>query len=173
MLAAMHPAGEFYGIDMMPAHIDHARCLATEAKLPNATFHAIDFGAVADLKLPRFDYIVVRRVYTWVNAQVRADLRSFIDLHLKPDGLVYLSYNALPGRAADLPLQRLVRALGESFDGNSIERVAAALKIVHSVRDLRFRHSRRVPCSPASIRQRTIMLRPISPMSFWRRTGSR
>jgi SAM-dependent methyltransferase len=137
MLAAMHPAGEFYGIDMMPAHIDHARRLATEAKVPNATFHAIDFGAVADLKLPRFDYIVVHGVYTWVNAQVRADLRSFIDLHLKPDGLVYLSYNALPGRAADLPLQRLVRALGESLDGNSIERVAAALQIVHSVRDLK------------------------------------
>lgn len=137
MLAAMYPAGEFHGIDMMPAHIDHARRLATEADVANAKFHAADFGAAADLELPRFDYIVVHGVYTWVNAQVRADLRSFIDFHLKPGGLVYLSYNALPGRAADLPLQRLVRALGDSLDGNSIERVVAALKVVQSVSDLK------------------------------------
>jgi len=137
MLAAMHPAGAFYGIDAMPAHIDHARRLAAETGVANATFHAIEFGAAADLDLPSFDYIVVHGVYSWVSEQVRADLRCFIDRHLKPNGLVYISYNALPGRAADLPLQRLVRALAGSLDGNSIERVSAALKIVHSMRDLR------------------------------------
>jgi SAM-dependent methyltransferase len=137
MLAAMHPAGEFYGIDMMPAHIDHARRLAAEAGIANAEFHAAGFGAAAGLDLPQFDYIVAHGVYSWVSAQARADLRCFIDRHLKPGGLVYISYNALPGRAADLPLQRLVRALGESRDGNSIERVAAALRIVNSVRELK------------------------------------
>jgi SAM-dependent methyltransferase len=136
MLAAMHPAGEFYGIDAMPAHIDHARRLAAETGVANATFHAIEFGAAADLDLPGFDYIVVHGVYSWVSEQVRADLRAFIDRHLKPNGLVYISYNALPGRAADIPLQRLVRALAGSLDGDSIERVSAALKIVQSMRDL-------------------------------------
>ncbi len=139
MLAAMHPVGELYGIDMMPAHIDHARRLAAEACVANSKFHAIDFGAAAGLDLPQFDYIVIHGVYTWVSARVRADLRSFIDRHLKPGGLVYLSYNALPGRADDLSMQRLVHALSESREGNSIERVVAALQIVNSLRELKVR----------------------------------
>jgi hypothetical protein len=39
----------------------------------------------------------------------------------------------MPGRAADLPFQRLVRAVGETCAGDSTERVAAALKIVDSL----------------------------------------
>jgi SAM-dependent methyltransferase len=134
MLAAMHPVGEFHGIDMMPAHIDHARRLAMEASVPNVSFHAVDFGAAAALDLPPFDYIVAHGVYTWVSPQVRAEMRAFIDRHLKPGGLVYLSYNALPGRAADLPMQRLVRAFGEAGEGSSTERVAAALRAANSLR---------------------------------------
>jgi len=132
MLAATHPAGRFYGIDAMPQHIDDARRLAADAAVANATFHAADFAAATALALPQFDYIVAHGVYTWVAARVRADIRSFIDRHLKPGGLVYLSYNAMPGRAADLPFQRLVRAIGETCAGDSSERIAAALKIVDS-----------------------------------------
>jgi hypothetical protein len=40
-----------------------------------------------------------------VNPGSRAALRAFIDRHLKAGGLAYISYNAMPGRAADLPLQ--------------------------------------------------------------------
>ena len=36
----------------------------------------------------------------------------------------------MPGRAADLPFQRLVRAIGETCKGDSTERVEAALKII-------------------------------------------
>jgi SAM-dependent methyltransferase len=137
MLAAMHPAGDFHGIDAMPGHIDHARRLAAEGGVGNVSFHATDFAAAADLALPKFDYIVAHGVYSWVGAQVRADMRSFIDRRLKPGGLVYLSYNAMPGRAADLPFQRLVRALGETCAGDSVERVAAALKIVDAFLELK------------------------------------
>jgi SAM-dependent methyltransferase len=130
MLAATHPAGQFHGIDAMPEHIDHARRLAAEAKIANVSFHASDFAAATDLDLPKFDYIVAHGVYSWIGLQVRADIRAFVDRHLKPGGLVYLSYNAMPGRAADLPFQRLIRAIGETCAGDSTERVAAALKIV-------------------------------------------
>ena len=137
MLAAMHPAGEFHGIDAMPEHIDHARRLAAEADVGNAIFHAVDFTAAADLALPKFDYIVAHGVYSWVGPQARADMRAFIDRTLASGGLVYLSYNAMPGRAADLPFQRLVRAIGETFAGDSTEQVAAALKIVDAFLELK------------------------------------
>jgi SAM-dependent methyltransferase len=133
MLAAMHPGGQFHAIDAMPEHIDHGRRFADEAGVANVSFHAADFAVAADLPLPKFDYIVAHGVYSWVGPLIRADMRAFIARHIKHGGLVYISYNAMPGRAADLPFQRLVRAVGETCAGDSTERVAAALKIVDSL----------------------------------------
>src|SRR5262249_36857718 len=132
MLGAMYPGGQFHAIDAMPEHVEHGRRFAAEAGAANVGFHAMDFAAAVDLPLPKFDYIVSHGVYSWVGRQIRADMRAFIDRHLARGGLVYISYNAMPGRAADLPFQRLVRAVGETCAGDSTERVAAALKIVDS-----------------------------------------
>ena len=130
MLAATHPRGQFHGIDAMPEHTDYGRRFAAEGDVANVIFHTADFATASHLELPKFDYIVAHGVYSWVGPQVRTDMRSFIDSRLKQGGLVYLSYYAMPGRAADLPFQRLVRAIGETCEGNSTQRVAAALKII-------------------------------------------
>jgi SAM-dependent methyltransferase len=135
-MAATYPVGEFYGIDMMPAHVDHGTRLATEAGVPNAKFLTAEFERVAKFDLPDFDYIVLHGVYTWISTKARANLRAFIGRHLKPGGLVYISYNALPGRAADLPFQRLVRALADRTEGDSTARVEVALKTINSLREL-------------------------------------
>jgi SAM-dependent methyltransferase len=137
ILAATHPDGHFHGIDVMPSHIEHARRFATEGIIANINFHTADFATAAGMDLPGFDYIVAHGVYSWVNAESKAALRAFIDRHLKPGGLVYISYNAIPGRANDLPLQRLMRALGKSFPGDSISRFTAAATIVDRLADLK------------------------------------
>ena len=126
ILAATHPAGSFYGIDAMPAHIEQATRLAAEADASNARFHLADFESAHRLPLPRFDYIVAHGVYSWVDRPVQAQLRRFIDGHLKSGGLVYLSYNALPGWTADLPFQLLARELAADQPGDSAARFAAA-----------------------------------------------
>jgi SAM-dependent methyltransferase len=133
ILAATHPGGTFHAIDAMSAHIDHARRLSAEAAIPNVSFHAVDFTAAADLDLPPFDYIVAHGVYSWVDAANQAALRQFFDRRLKPGGLVYVSYNAMPGWARDLPFQRLTRELAGGFSGNSASRFAAALGIVRTL----------------------------------------
>src|SRR5256885_15666309 len=130
ILAATHPTGTFHGIDAMPAHIEHAARLAGETDAPNAHFHATDFAAARLLPLPRFDYIVAHGVYSWVDRPVRAELRRFIDGHLKTGGLVYVSYNALPGWTGDLPFQHLLRELEADLSGNSAARFAAAAALV-------------------------------------------
>jgi SAM-dependent methyltransferase len=133
ILAATHPGGTFHAIDAMSAHIDHARRLAVEAAIPNVSFHSIDFTAAADLDLPLFDYIVAHGVYSWVDAANQSTLRQFFDRQLKPGGLVYVSYNAMPGWARDLPFQRLARELAGGFSGDSASRFAAALGIVRTL----------------------------------------
>jgi len=137
ILAATHPDGHFHGIDVMPSHIEHARRFATEGTIVNINFHTTDFATAAGMDLPGFDYIVAHGVYSWVNAESKAALRAFIDRHLKPGGLVYISYNAIPGRANDLPFQRLMRALGKSLPGDSMSRFTAAATIVDRLADLK------------------------------------
>src|SRR5215470_11493123 len=130
LLAATHPNGEFHGIDAMAAHIDHARGLARQAAIPHARFHTTEFAAALDLELPQFDYIVAHGVYTWIEPASQDQLRRFIDQRLKPGGLVYLGYNAMPGWACDLPFQRLMRELALGFQGDIAGRVAAAREAV-------------------------------------------
>jgi SAM-dependent methyltransferase len=126
ILAATHPNGIFHGIDAMPVHIDHARRLAAAGRVANAHFHATDFAAALDLALPNFDYIVAHGVYSWVDEANRHALRQFIKQHLKPGGLVYVSYNTMPGWARDLPFQRLLRTLAAVACGDSARRTVAA-----------------------------------------------
>jgi SAM-dependent methyltransferase len=137
ILAATHPDGRFYGIDAMPLHIEHGRRFAAEGAIVNVNFHAADFATAAGMDLPGFDYIVAHGVYSWVSPESQAAMRLFIDRHLKPGGLVYISYNAIPGRATDLPFQRLMRALGITFSGDSMSRFTAAATVVDRLADLK------------------------------------
>jgi SAM-dependent methyltransferase len=137
ILAATHPAGKFHGIDAMAVHIDHARRLAAEAKIPNVCFGAIDFADALDLELPQFDYIVAHGVYTWIDPESQLALRRLIDRHLKPGGLVYLGYNTMPGWARDLPFQHLLRKLCLTLPGGDAARVSAAAAIIRSLGEAR------------------------------------
>jgi SAM-dependent methyltransferase len=130
ILASTHQKGVFHGIDAMRAHIDHARRLASAAVIPNLQFHAVDFAAAIDLELPQFDYIAAHGVYTWIDRDAQDALRRFIERHLKPGGLVYLSYNAMPGWARDLPFQGLLREFSRTLPGDNLARFTAAAEIV-------------------------------------------
>jgi SAM-dependent methyltransferase len=103
ILAATHPGGQFCGIDFNAAHIESAKRFATECEIENVAFHHTDFSTAIEAMACSFDYIVLHGVYSWVDKQAQNALLQFIDRHLNPGGLVYVSYNAIPGRAADLP----------------------------------------------------------------------
>ena len=137
ILAATHPAGRFCGIDFMATHIENARRLAAESGLKNVEFHAADFAAAAETDLGGFDYIVAHGIYSWVDEQTQSALRHFIDRHLRPGGLAYVSYYAIPGRVADLPVQRLARTLGLTFSGDSAVQCASAIKILNTLTRLK------------------------------------
>ncbi len=130
IFAATHPEGVFHGVDAMPDHIARGRAIAEPAGLGNLTFHALDFARATALDLPKFDYIVAHGVYAWIDETAAASMRGFIERHLKPGGLVYVSYNAMPGWASDGPFQHLLYALAERGSGDSIARFTRAASIV-------------------------------------------
>jgi SAM-dependent methyltransferase len=110
-IAASHPQGQFYAADFNPTHVAGARQLASSAGLRNLTLLENSFADLADGNvpdLPQFDMITLHGIYTWVNAACRNDIVRFVNRYLKPGGVVYVSYNAMPGWSNSLPLQRLL-----------------------------------------------------------------
>jgi SAM-dependent methyltransferase len=112
VLAAANPGMNFWGIDFNPAQIANAKRYAETAGLTNVTFLDYSFQQALEAPagtLPQFDYIVLHGIYSWISPENRQYIIRFIDKHLKPGGLVYISYNCLPGWAPSAPVQRLVR----------------------------------------------------------------
>lgn len=130
IVAATHPQMRVWGFDFNPAHISNAQRLAAEAGLDNVTFADHSFEQLLALPagtLPSFDYITLHGIYSWISPENRRFIVQFIDRHLKPGGLVYVSYNCLPGWSASVPLQRLLREHALRGPDRSDRQVEAAL----------------------------------------------
>jgi hypothetical protein len=119
ILAACFPQGVFFGVDLMSVHIQSAERLAAAGELDNVTFLECDFGKLAAAALPQCDFIVLHGVYSWIGETVQQSIRDFIRSQLKPGGLVYISYNAMPGWSALLPMRDMMLAYTSQLPGDS------------------------------------------------------
>lgn len=135
LLAAAYPHAEFYGVDINSEHIDNARALAEKSGLKNATFIDASFDEIGRYNLPKFDYITMHGVYSWVGAEVRNQIHDVIDSLLGPDGLVYLCYNTLPGASNLIPLWKMMQAYSADLDSDLATNAKAALKSITEMRD--------------------------------------
>lgn len=125
--AGAFPAGRFHACDFNPSHIEAARAYAAAIGVDNIEFHESSFEALLDRELPSFDFIVLHGVYSWVDDRARHAVRAFIQRRLKAHGLVYVSYNCLPGWALEAPLRRLLLELAHGEAGSLPERAERAL----------------------------------------------
>lgn len=108
--------GVFWGCDFNPGQTAHARDLAraTQADLTLTDQSFAEFAARDDL--PEFDVIALHGVWSWVSEANRKLIADLIRRRLKPGGLVYVSYNCMPGWAAGEPARRLLN-LGRDYAG--------------------------------------------------------
>lgn len=139
VLAAANPAAAFYGVDFHPAHIARARRLAKRAGLDNATFIEAGFADLADGNgdgpaLPAFDVVALHGVYAWISPDNRAALVRLLARIVKPGGMVYVSYNSLPGWTPLAPLQRLLLESAALTQGPATEKVAAGIDFALKLR---------------------------------------
>jgi SAM-dependent methyltransferase len=125
--AGAYPHGAFHGCDIIPAHVEGGRRHAAAFGVGNVTFHEADFDHLVARGVPPCDFIVLHGVYSWVDDEARAAVRRVIDNRLKPGGLVYVSYNCLPGWASEAPLRKLLVEFSRPHDGDTAQRTAAAL----------------------------------------------
>lgn len=137
VLAAANPNGRFFAIDINPTHVQTARRWADSGKIDNLNVLEASFQQIVSSNLPEMDFIVLHGVYSWINAEARHAVVQFAQRKLKPGGLVYISYNCLPGWASTAPLQRLMTDLTPSDLPDTAARVGPALDFLKELRELK------------------------------------
>jgi SAM-dependent methyltransferase len=125
LVAAANPSARVFGFDFNPGHISNARALARAAGLSNVAFREASFEELlADQSLPEFDVICMHGVFSWVSPENRAAIVALLRKRLKAGGLLYVSYNCMPGWAAVAPLRRIFAQHFAPGTGGSSQRGA-------------------------------------------------
>ena len=98
----------WYGTDFNPSQAGFAQELASasgaDAKLYDQAFS--EFCNRGDL--PDFDYIGLHGIWSWISDENRHVIVDFVRRKLKVGGVLYVSYNTLPGWAAFAPMRHLM-----------------------------------------------------------------
>lgn len=109
---------QWHGTDFNPSQASFAKHLVaisgSEAHLFDQAFQ--EFCNRADL--PEFDYIGLHGIWSWISDDNRAAIVDFVRRKLKVGGLLYISYNTLPGWSAFAPLRHLMAEHSEVFGSN-------------------------------------------------------
>jgi SAM-dependent methyltransferase len=136
VLAASNPRAQFLAVDFNPVHVMHAASIARAAGLENIEFLESSFEELVDARrgqLPQFDFVTLHGVYSWISPAARQAIVRFLSYCLKPGGLVYISYNAMPGWAPGLPVQRLLKDIAAASFDRSDRRALGAVGLVQKL----------------------------------------
>ena len=110
-MAVALPESRFEGFDLSPAAVLRGQAIIQRLGLRNIALRCADILTV-EVEPAAFDYVIAHGVYAWVPAPVRAALLRLAGACLTPDGIAFVSYNALPGcylrkAVRDMLLRRL------------------------------------------------------------------
>ena len=138
----LHAAGNtscaWYGTDFNPSQAGFAQSLASasgaQAHLFDEAF--ADFCSRSDL--PEFDYIGIHGIWSWISDENRQVIVDFVRRKLAVGGVLYISYNTLPGWSAAAPLRHLLTQHADAMTGSGhgiLNRVEAALGFTQQLLD--------------------------------------
>lgn len=129
----MHAAGsttQWFGTDFNPAQAGFAQELAAAAVSGAALYDQSFEEFCGRPDLPDFDFIGLHGIWSWISDDNRRLIVNFVRRKLKVGGVLYISYNTLPGWAGFAPMRHLMTQHAEVLGGSgqgSIARVSGAL----------------------------------------------
>jgi SAM-dependent methyltransferase len=132
VLAAANPGTMFEGVDFIPEHVLEARALAERAGLKNLAVREASFEDVAAEARENqhdLDLIILHGILSWVGPSAQQAVVEVARKRLKPGGLLYASYNCMPGLAPIMPLQRLMRDYARRIHHRSDKQMVAAMQL--------------------------------------------
>jgi SAM-dependent methyltransferase len=98
----------WHGTDFNPAQAGFAQQLAAAADSGAQLFDQSFAEFCTRPDLPDFDFIGLHGIWSWISDENRSVIVDFIRRKLKVGGVVYISYNTLPGWAAFAPMRHLM-----------------------------------------------------------------
>ncbi|MBP3979786.1 class I SAM-dependent methyltransferase [Acidovorax sp. JG5] len=127
MSVNLHAAGggvQWWGTDFNPAQARFAQDLAAAAGA-GARLHDDAFADFAQrTDLPDFDFMALHGIWSWVSDANRQVIVDLVRRRLKPGGVLYISYNTMPGWASFAPMRHLLALHGQT-QGNAAQGVLA------------------------------------------------
>lgn len=109
--ANLHAAASVVKWSGTDFHPGQAACAQEYAAVSGSGAKLYDdsFAEFADRDdLPDFDYIALHGIWSWISDENRAVIVDFIKRKLKVGGVLYISYNTLPGWAPFAPMRHLM-----------------------------------------------------------------
>jgi len=125
------PESTLVGIDSAETPISRGRELVQRLGLKNVRLEAMDimdFGADRG----QFDYIIAHGLFSWVPPRVQEQILAICRTHLAPQGVAFISYNALPGWHLRTIARDIMRFHTEHFE-DPAQKVAQARAILNFV----------------------------------------
>jgi SAM-dependent methyltransferase len=134
--SATQPHVQWWGTDFNPSQAAFAQEMVaqagTSAKLYDQAF--AEFCTRDDL--PEFEFIALHGIWTWISDENRAVVVDFVRRKLAVGGILYISYNTLPGWAAAAPLRHLMKQHGDVMGSPSAlvtQRIDGALDFMEQL----------------------------------------
>ncbi|WP_227429223.1 methyltransferase regulatory domain-containing protein [Psychrobacter sp. I-STPA6b] len=99
---------KWYGTDFNPAHASFAQEIAdiTDSDIHISDESFSEFCSRSDL--PDFDFIGLHGIWSWISDDNRHIITDFLRRKLKVGGVLYISYNTLPGWSATAPIRHML-----------------------------------------------------------------
>jgi len=90
------PQSQFVGVDIAANHIEQGNEMIRTIGIDNITLKQLDVMTI-DESFAEFDYIIAHGLISWIPDFVREKVFEICSKNLSPNGVVYLSYNTMPG----------------------------------------------------------------------------
>jgi len=90
------PGSRFTGIDLAGQAIVEGRRAAADLGIANLELIAMDLREMPD-SFGEFDYIIAHGLFSWIPDELRDRLLDLCRDHLAPQGVAFISFNAMPG----------------------------------------------------------------------------
>lgn len=116
----------WFGTDFNPAHASFAQKMANVSEADVSLFDQAFNEFCERDDLPDFDFIGLHGIWSWISHENREILVDFIRRKLKVGGVLYISYNTLPGWSVAAPIRHMMsehaHIMGSRGEG-SVKRV--------------------------------------------------
>ena len=98
----------WWGTDFNASQVGFAKEIAAASSTGAQLFDEAFEEFTVRSNLPDFDYIGLHGIWSWISDENRSVIVDFVRRKLKVGGVLYISYNTLPGWAAFAPMRHLM-----------------------------------------------------------------